>query len=190
MTSGVFIGGRSGGGVKKRTITLNGISYSPPQVWTTKAALPTARYSAMSGVVDGKMYVIGGYNGSRLAINECYDPVTNTWTTKAVMPTARTGAASGIIDGGIYFMGGDGTTNRTINEKYIPIIDNGATLTSLFVAGKATMTFNKKTLWGENVKEAGVQFTTEEPGTLYFIDSAVSGTIIEDIEKEVTINEL
>jgi N-acetylneuraminic acid mutarotase len=43
------------------------------------------------GVVDNKIYVLGGYDEEWkvLRVNEVYDPATNTWTTKAPIPTSR-----------------------------------------------------------------------------------------------------
>ena len=39
--------------------------------------MPTARWGAASGVIDGKLYVVGGTTGTNsLAILEVYDPVT------------------------------------------------------------------------------------------------------------------
>ena len=49
--------------------------YDPAtDTWATKAVLPTARREAAAGVVNGKMYVIGGYNGTPKNTNEEYDP--------------------------------------------------------------------------------------------------------------------
>jgi hypothetical protein len=51
--------------------------------------MPTARYLHVAPVVNGKIYCIGGDNGSILNTNQEYDPIGNSWTTKAVMTTAR-----------------------------------------------------------------------------------------------------
>ncbi|GIV28885.1 MAG: hypothetical protein KatS3mg027_2699 [Bacteroidia bacterium] len=99
--------------------------YDPASnTWTTKAPMPTARAdlaAASSG--DGKIYAIGGWNGSYyLSTNEEYDPATNTWTTKASMPTARADlAAASHGNGKIYAIGGwNGTNVFATNEEYFP----------------------------------------------------------------------
>jgi hypothetical protein len=60
--------------------------------WTTKADMPTAREPNINtaAVVDGKIYVIGGFHTGVGALStvEAYDPSTDTWTQKADMPTA------------------------------------------------------------------------------------------------------
>src|SRR5699024_8895633 len=75
-------------------------------LWINASDIPTARYGLTSGVVDNKIYCIGGYNGTSLNKNECYDPYTNTWSTKTIMLTARYGLASSVVDNKIYCIGG------------------------------------------------------------------------------------
>src|SRR3989304_2228204 len=61
--------------------------------WTTKAPMPPSYdgggpYRACAGaVVNGKVYVIGGYGtyGGHTRANQEYDPATDTWATKASM---------------------------------------------------------------------------------------------------------
>ncbi len=96
--------------------------------WITMAAMPTARRSLGVAVVDGKIYAIGGSNNDgQLAVNEEYNPLTNTWTTKAPMPTARSGFAITVYQNKIYCIGGtigDDETAVTgftgVNEVYDP----------------------------------------------------------------------
>ena len=47
--------------------------------WTVAELMSTARNRATASVVDGKIYVIGGYNDKKQPVNvvEVYDPVTN-----------------------------------------------------------------------------------------------------------------
>ena len=85
-------------------LTVNTNNNNP---WSTKAPMPTARWGAIAGVVDGKLYVIGGVDSSGiLDVVEVYDPVTNSWSTKASMPTTRYSAVAGVVDGQVYVAGG------------------------------------------------------------------------------------
>jgi predicted Zn-dependent protease len=59
--------------------------------------MPTAREGLAVGVVNNKIYAIGGWGGSYLSTVEEYDPATNTWTTKASMPTGREYLAVGVF---------------------------------------------------------------------------------------------
>jgi len=75
--------------------------------WTTKKPMPTARGGLGVAVVNGKIYAIGGSNNdTQLAVNEEYNPVTDTWTTKTPMPTARSGFAIVVYQNKIYCIGG------------------------------------------------------------------------------------
>ncbi len=70
--------------------------------WENKMPMPTPRSSLQANVVDGKIYLIGGYpNGT---LNEVYDPETDTWTTETPMPTASSGYASAVVDNKIYII--------------------------------------------------------------------------------------
>lgn len=132
--------------------------------WKALAPLPTKRGSAVAAVVGGKIYVIGGagvHPGSKdtsihparphraLAVNEVYDPATNTWQTKSKMPTARNHAAVGVMNNKIYVIGGrlgaafiTRASNTDIVEEYDPAADQWGSL-------KAPMpTARSATAWG------------------------------------------
>jgi N-acetylneuraminic acid mutarotase len=58
--------------------------------WTTRAAMPAARWLAAGGILDKKLYVIGGYDGAAYSrATSVYDLATNRWTEKAQLPAAR-----------------------------------------------------------------------------------------------------
>ena len=91
------------------------------------ANMPTSRQCLTSAVVDGKIYCIGGSNGSSyLNKVEVYDPITDTWETKTPMPTDRGHLTSAVVDGKIYCIGGyrnssQGRLNTV--EVYDPVTD-------------------------------------------------------------------
>ncbi|WP_338703902.1 Kelch repeat-containing protein [Bacillus altitudinis] len=72
--------------------------------WNQLADLPTARIGAVANAVEGKIYVIGGFN----ALNETleYDPSTDKWTKMKDMPSGRGGAASVVVGSKIYVIAG------------------------------------------------------------------------------------
>lgn len=72
--------------------------------WESRAPMPTARTHLMAGVINGKLYVVGGSpSGEKL---EVYDPTTNLWSSGLDAPTFRSGSAGGVIDGKLYSAGG------------------------------------------------------------------------------------
>ena len=80
-------------------------------------------------MVDGKAYVIGGWepsNDSVLPTVHEYDPATDTWAKKADMPTARYMLATCTVNKKIYAIGGyDFTTDgvKAVVEVYDPKTD-------------------------------------------------------------------
>jgi len=78
----------------------------PGLLWRTRASMPTPRLEAGAAVINGKVYVVGGFSGSALTTTEAYDPATDTWTTRADMPTARRSPVVAMVNNKIYAIGG------------------------------------------------------------------------------------
>ena len=77
--------------------------------WTNAAASPIWRCEAQKGVVDGKLYVFGGFiEGMTGAVtrSDVYDPAANGWTRLADLPTRVTHGATAIDGTKIYIAGG------------------------------------------------------------------------------------
>jgi N-acetylneuraminic acid mutarotase len=104
------IGGRSVSATESNATNVNEVYDTETDSWQTKTPMPTARYGIEANVVDGKFYLIGGYESSSIphesAKVEIYDPVTDTWTTGSPMPTAVGGYASAVVDGKVYVISG------------------------------------------------------------------------------------
>ncbi|HET7250512.1 MAG TPA: kelch repeat-containing protein [Gemmatimonadales bacterium] len=78
--------------------------------WTAQAPMPTPRSLFGVGVVNGRVYAVGGRalaDNSLVEALEVYDPVTDTWSTLAPLPTPRTGLAVGVANGILYAVGGN-----------------------------------------------------------------------------------
>jgi N-acetylneuraminic acid mutarotase len=85
--------------------------------WSRLPDAPTARNSAASAVIDGRIYVVGGRTAQKQAdgtlrqVNvstlEVFDPASNTWTTRQPMPQARGGLAAATHKGKLYVFGGE-----------------------------------------------------------------------------------
>ena len=112
--------------------------------WTERSPMPTARDHALSGVVNNKIYVIGGRIGagnvpatSNIDVVEEYDPATNLWgVVKQRMPTPRSGGGEATYDGKIYVGGGELQTRQLAAafralERYDPVNDTWEILPSM-----------------------------------------------------------
>jgi N-acetylneuraminic acid mutarotase len=74
--------------------------------WSTRAPLLIARGALAAAVVEGRIHVVGGSDGSALAEHEVYDPAADRWTRAASMPTARDHLAAVAYDGRLWALGG------------------------------------------------------------------------------------
>jgi N-acetylneuraminic acid mutarotase len=96
--------------------------------WTSKTPMPVGLHHVGIGVVDGRMYVVGGYKQSGLsmwgpvATVYAYDPVTDSWSERAPMPTARGALSVTVHDEKLYAIGGyEGKANSGAVESYDPV---------------------------------------------------------------------
>jgi len=100
--------------------------------WATLTPMPTARSNVGAAVVDGVIYVPGGYyDGSYLNTHEAYDIAGDSWSSKAPLPTAYSGGVVAAVNGRIYHMGGSPSGGHTnANYEYDPITDSWSTKTA------------------------------------------------------------
>ncbi len=96
--------------------------------WTSKAPVPVGLHHVGIGVVDRRLYVIGGYTKSGLSVWNpvatvyAYDPATDRWTERASMPTARGALSVTEHEGKLYAIGGyDRKANTSAVEVYDPV---------------------------------------------------------------------
>jgi N-acetylneuraminic acid mutarotase len=115
--------------------------------WRPRTAMPTPRNHAVAGVVNGKVYVIGGRTGtafitagsSNIDVVEEYDPAKDQWgPPRAKMPTARSAMAAGVIEGRIYVCGGESQDARMMQtfrtlEAYDPASNTWSVLPPMSV---------------------------------------------------------
>ena len=127
-----------------RVLGTNDVYDPATNKWESRSAMSVPRNHAFSGVVNGKIYVIGGRTGHGFILSatntnvvEEYDPVSNMWSIpKERMPTARSGGASGTDGRRIYVAGGEVTTTALVGayravEAYDPATNSWTSLPSM-----------------------------------------------------------
>ncbi|MFB5763846.1 Kelch repeat-containing protein [Paenibacillus medicaginis] len=160
------------GGSSSGDLAINGAKTNTTYVydvtenrWGKKTNMPTARAAATAAVVNGKIYVIGGYNTInnqlvRTNVVEMYDPKTDTWEKKAPLHIERSWAGSTVSNGLIYVFGGgqnndtalksvevyDPTLDQWTEKNSMPFASNGIGVTSfggkIYIAGGTTKPYN------------------------------------------------
>ena len=109
-----LIGGLLFESEKKNTFGLSTVEVydTKNNSWQRLADMPTPRLQAGAAVVDGKIYVVGGYSVidrrmKILKVVEVYDPQTGTWVRKQDMSIPRRQFGIGVAAGKIYAIGGE-----------------------------------------------------------------------------------
>ncbi|MFS1514157.1 M56 family metallopeptidase [Chengkuizengella sp. SCS-71B] len=110
--------------------------YNPQtNTWTPLASMNQARGHHHAEVINGKLYVMGGFGNQEdynvLSSVEMYDPQTDTWTQLTSMNEARFRFETEVIDGKIYAIGGRGDYTLSSTEVYDPQTDTWTLLANL-----------------------------------------------------------
>jgi N-acetylneuraminic acid mutarotase len=123
-----------------RSLDTNEVYDISTNKWESRSPMPTGRNHMAVGVVNGKIYVIGGRVGSVFVVAsatdivEEYDPATDHWGyAMARMPTARSGLTFATYAGKIYVAGGEYLNNLIVGafrdlEAYDPATDSWSVL--------------------------------------------------------------
>jgi len=147
--------------------------YDPvTNTWQNRAWCPNFHLAGAAGVIDGKLYVVGG--GDRSGISrklDIYDPATNTWRAGAPMPAARTEIAGAVAGMKLFVLGGHGPGGDS-DQTYVydPQTNHWATRASMptprvrLVAAKITVDGKAQivTLGGEEQSALVPTGTTNE----------------------------
>jgi hypothetical protein len=93
------------GGPSDRASPVPEVTATP---WRALAPVPTGRTEVATAVVDGRVYVTGGFAPPNLTVAtvEVYDIATDTWSAGPDLPVAVNHAMSVGHDGAVYVFGG------------------------------------------------------------------------------------
>ena len=76
-------------------------------IWTALATAPsTINQSPSAAYWNGKIYAIGGLNGTPTTTMQIYDIASNTWSAGPPIPLGTYGAAAGAFNNKVYVAGG------------------------------------------------------------------------------------
>ncbi|RZI95011.1 MAG: hypothetical protein EOP39_29955, partial [Rubrivivax sp.] len=128
--------------------------------WALGPSLPSGRFASAGAALNGKLYVLGGWNLSNaasasLASVSAFDTAGNAWAAEALMPmpTARNAAAAGVISAQIHVVGGRSPGIRSndhlslaTHEIYNPLTNSWQTAAAMPTArgGIAAAVLNGK----------------------------------------------
>jgi N-acetylneuraminic acid mutarotase len=139
-------------------------AYDPAEGQATQvASMPKRTAEGVTGVINGKLYVLPGLLDENFAQTPFrrlyrYDPATNKWGARRSAPHFHRLAAAGVISGKFYVAGGLGSTDLDI---YDPATDTWTTRAPVPKAGRAIGT----ALGGKLYVVVGVDAYGYDPGT-------------------------
>jgi hypothetical protein len=114
--------------------------------WLVKANMPTPRGAAKVVYYTDRIWVIGGWDESRLDTVESYNPTENSWQSEANLTIERNWASAWVANGRIYVAGGESDGTRLISvESYNPfsrVWSTGAPLPEIKFAADAAVINN------------------------------------------------
>lgn len=127
--------------------------YDPAtNTWETKTPMPTPRSDLQANLVDGKIYLIGGFLTnmtspsfySTTSLNEMYDPEKDIWTQKTPSPQMVYDYALAALDEKIYVFCGSydkgRTTDTQIYDAQTDTWSTGSSAPTYFMHGSAVAT--------------------------------------------------
>lgn len=92
-------------------------TYTVHNSWSQGAVMPVATQASAAGFISGKIYVVGGGNGTTaLGNNQIYNTANNAWTTGTAIPTPVWAAASAVMSGKLYVFGGYEGSSGTVSN--------------------------------------------------------------------------
>jgi N-acetylneuraminic acid mutarotase len=152
--------------------------YDPVRnTWTRKADMPRGSSDGVSGVIDGKLYVLHATELIDVECEECgtrptrrlfrYDPVTDTWAKLAWCPNFHRFGMAGVIDGKFYVAGGHNAADDSADKLdiYDPATNrwsSGRPLPSPRSGGSAAVLGGKLYVIGGFTGEFGGEDRTDE----------------------------
>jgi uncharacterized repeat protein (TIGR03803 family) len=93
--------------------------------WGKGTPMPVAAVAACSAVVNGQIYVVGGYNSSAQTAVQIYNSTTHKWTTGTALATGLSNQACAVVNGLVYEFGG--TNNVGASQTNAVLVYNPAT---------------------------------------------------------------
>ena len=98
--------------------TSNAAAQAPAvrhNTWTSGTPLPVPVQFTQTGVINGLIYVVGGFNSNGIVgNNQIYNPATNTWSSGAPMPDPTGYGTSAVVKNILYVIGG---TSQSANQE-------------------------------------------------------------------------
>lgn len=197
----IYVFGGSGLNGAATTVFSNRFQYYDiaSNTWHPLPDMPTAR-EAKGKIVNDKLYVIGGFNGTSSRLINVYDINTNRWTDQFTMPAGISGHSLAVSGNKIFIAGGynnqtflayfDTATNKfhQLSSNMIPRRHAAAEVYNdkLYIIGGSTTSVTKsaiKSIQAADINDSTLSNTTTDNRimeTKVYTNAAKDGFIISN----------
>lgn len=137
-------------------------------VWQTLAPMPAMRQELATAVLNGKIFVIGGYDvdGNSTATVEIYDPNNDTWASAQPIPVAVNHNSAAVAAGKLYSFG----AAVLLAFVFDPVNDSWAPVASMNFEHGGTAALSDETrlslVYPQSVSAADLTWTVEQSSNL------------------------
>lgn len=157
--------------------------YNPAtNTWSSKASLPVKTTHGVSGVIEGKLYVLvsdcDGCETRYVRRLYRYDPISNSWTRRADCPRQHVSPAGNVIGGKLYVASGRDKNQvpQTSLDVYDPATNTWTAKAPLPVpriaAPAAVLANNLYILGGKDAVDGDASMVAYDPATNTWKDKA------------------
>jgi len=104
--------------------------------WQNLTSMPSPRQELATAVLNGKIYVLAGYDGDGMSTSSVfvYNPPTNTWATAASLPRTNNHNSAAVAAGRLYSFGG----LSLATDVYDPVSNSWSSVASLHTTHSGT----------------------------------------------------
>lgn len=198
----IYVFGGSGLNGAATTVFSNRFQYYDiaSDTWHPLPDMPTAR-EAKGKIVNDKLYVIGGFNGTSSRLINVYDLNTNLWIKQYMMPAGISGHSLAVSGNKIFIAGGynnqtflayfDTTTNKfhQLSSNMIPRRHAAAEVynNKLYIIGGSTTSITKsaiKSIQAADITDSALSSNTanedRETKTRVYTNASRDGFVISN----------
>merc|ERR1719342_964833 len=113
------------------------------------------RFCAQAVELNGKLFVVGGYDGQRyLKSGECYDPANKSWEAIPDMGRARSNFSLTVLNGQLFAAGGTSDGKLISSSEYLNKFTN-----TWVEVGQMSSAMSAMSSLPVSVKELGEEIT-------------------------------
>ena len=140
--AGGLVGGPGTAEPLTPSLTVPTAQAQASEAWSERAPMLLPRSEASVAELNGRIYFIGGYPGTRLTSDsvQIYDPKTDSWELGPPLPLPLHHTMASVVSGQLYVIGGEAgnpTASESVFQPGLYILDQQADACLLYTSDAA-----------------------------------------------------